>query len=301
MAVTLDPAAISFGPVATSADQSQSHPHQCERRDGHAFHHRAADHQRFQRARHREPEQRDAAGGTGSQQITVSLTGSQPARRRLRRLHRRQGRRSRPASALLLRGGQTACRTTSSRCRTARSSGVPNDYGWLLLFRVVDQFGVPVANTPVSFKSWRAAASSTRRAAIRPPTGWATAGVFVDLGPHAGSDQIFTGTAGGLTQSFDGYARRLPTIKTGGVVNAGASLAVGQGLAAGILHLDLRQRSCRRYAGRDHAFAAGLARAGRRELRRRRHESARALPLHQPGTDQRADSRGSSRDSRRSR
>ena len=45
------------------------------------------------------------------------------------------------------------------------------------------------------------------------------AGVFVDLGPTQG-DQIFTGTVGGLTQEFDGYVRRLPAIKTGGVVNA---------------------------------------------------------------------------------
>jgi hypothetical protein len=49
-------------------------------------------------------------------------------------------------------------------------------------------------------------------------------GVFVDLGSQQGP-QTFSGTAGGLTQIFDGYVRRLPTIKSGGVVNAAAANA----------------------------------------------------------------------------
>jgi uncharacterized protein (TIGR03437 family) len=54
----------------------------------------------------------------------------------------------------------------------------------------------------------------------------------VDLGPQQG-DQIFSGTAGGLTQEFDGYARRLPTINSGGVVNAAPPYQAGQGLQPG--------------------------------------------------------------------
>ena len=51
--------------------------------------------------------------------------------------------------------------------------GVPNDFGYLLLFRVVDQYGVPVVNTPVSFQILAGGGSSTRRAAIRLQTHWA--------------------------------------------------------------------------------------------------------------------------------
>src|ERR1035437_5260980 len=58
------------------------------------------------------------------------------------------------------------------------------------------------------------------------------AGVFVDLGSQQG-DQIFTGTAGSLTQEFDGYVRRLPAIQSGGVVNAAPPYHVGQGLQPG--------------------------------------------------------------------
>ncbi len=58
------------------------------------------------------------------------------------------------------------------------------------------------------------------------------AAVFVDLGPQQG-DQIFIGTAGGYTQEFDGYARRLASIKSGGVVNAAPPFQAGNGLAPG--------------------------------------------------------------------
>ena len=58
------------------------------------------------------------------------------------------------------------------------------------------------------------------------------AGVWVDLGPTQGP-VIFTGTAGALTQEFDGYVRRLPTIQAGGVVNAGPPFSAGP-LAPGV-------------------------------------------------------------------
>src|ERR1019366_8521288 len=51
------------------------------------------------------------------------------------------------------------------------------------------------------------------------------AGVWVDVG--ASGDQVFTGTAGGLTQEFDATIRRYPTINDGGVINAGPPYLAG--------------------------------------------------------------------------
>jgi len=110
-------------------------------------------------------------------------------------------------------------------------TGSPNDTGWLIAFRVVDQYGAPVARTPVSF---RPLAGGGRIDPVGGDTATdvlGNAAVFVDLGSSQG-DQIFQGTGGGLIQEFDGFARRLPTIKAGGVVNA-ATFALGQGLQPG--------------------------------------------------------------------
>ena len=79
---------------------------------------------------------------------------------------------------------------------------------------------------------WPAAASSIRAGGDKTTDALGTAGVFVDLGPQQG-DQIFSGTAGGLTQRFEGFARRLPAIKSNGVVNAAPPYQVGQGLRPG--------------------------------------------------------------------
>ncbi len=83
--------------------------------------------------------------------------------------------------------------------------------------QVVDQYGAAVANYNVVFNvasgggSIVAADSATDRTGI--------AGLDVMMGPTLG-DQYFTGTAAGLTVSFDGYARPFPTINANGVVDA---------------------------------------------------------------------------------
>ena len=99
-------------------------------------------------------------------------------------------------------------------------TGIPNDYGWRLAFRVVDQFGIPVANTPVLFQAVSPGAKFDPAGGDRTTDVLGNAAVWVDLGPTQGP-QIFTGAAGSLTQQFDGYVRRLPAIQSGGVVNAG--------------------------------------------------------------------------------
>jgi uncharacterized protein (TIGR03437 family) len=108
---------------------------------------------------------------------------------------------------------------------------IPNDFGLALAFRVVDSNGVPVANTPVSFQIQSGGGKFNPQGGDKTTDVLGNARVFVDLGPQLGH-QIFTGTAGGLTQEFDGYVRRLPAIKSNGVVNA-ATFQVGQGMAPG--------------------------------------------------------------------
>jgi len=111
-------------------------------------------------------------------------------------------------------------------------TGIPNDYGWGLAFRVVDLYGVPVPNVPVSFQILSGGGKFNVHGGDKTTDVLGDAKMYVDLGPQQG-DQIFLGTAGGLTQEFDGYVRRLPTIKSGGVVNAAPPYQVGQGLAPG--------------------------------------------------------------------
>ena len=69
----------------------------------------------------------------------------------------------------------------------------PNDYGWRIAFRVVDQYGVPVANTPASF---RILAGGGKLDAIHFDSATdilGTASIFLDVGNSG--DQVFTGTA----------------------------------------------------------------------------------------------------------
>jgi uncharacterized protein (TIGR03437 family) len=110
-------------------------------------------------------------------------------------------------------------------------TGIPNDTGWLLLFRTSDRFGVPVANAPVTFNVISGGGKFNAAGGDKTTDLLGNAGVFVDLGPTQ-SDQIFTGRVGSLTQRFEGFARRLPVIKASGVVNAG-TFQVGQGMQPG--------------------------------------------------------------------
>jgi minor extracellular serine protease Vpr len=111
-------------------------------------------------------------------------------------------------------------------------TGVPNDTAWLLGMRVLDPFGAPVANLPVSFAIKAGGGKFDPLGGDKTTDVLGNAGVYVDLGPQQG-DQIFTGTAGSYTQEFDGYARRLPAINSGGVGNAAAFFQTGPGLAPG--------------------------------------------------------------------
>jgi uncharacterized protein (TIGR03437 family) len=107
--------------------------------------------------------------------------------------------------------------------------GYPGDQGYRNAMRVTDAYGVPVANVPTTFRSvvggGKVEGGSTSTDAI------GTAAWIVDLGSQVG-DQIFEATAAGLTQRFEGFARRPPDIPAGGIVNA-ASQKLGAGIAPG--------------------------------------------------------------------
>jgi minor extracellular serine protease Vpr len=104
-----------------------------------------------------------------------------------------------------------------------------NNLAWLIAFRLVDRSGVPVLNSPVQFSVLTGGGSI----ALGDPatTNYGLAGADVNLGTTQG-DQFFQATAGGLSYTFQGYARNYPAISNNGVVDA-ATNQVGKGLAPG--------------------------------------------------------------------
>jgi minor extracellular serine protease Vpr len=108
-------------------------------------------------------------------------------------------------------------------------TGGPGDTGWLIGFRVVDQYGIPVANQPVTFQV--AAGGGAITLADAQTDVFGGAGADVNLGPNPGA-QTFTATAGSLSIQFARFARNYPSISNTGVVDAATNQA-GKGLAPG--------------------------------------------------------------------
>jgi minor extracellular serine protease Vpr len=98
-----------------------------------------------------------------------------------------------------------------------------------LAFKLIDRFGVPVANEPVRFRPTLGGGRIDTALPRTDSLGIADALVF--LGPSLG-EQEFVAEAGGFTLSFFGRARLAPVIRTDGVVNAASGL-IGRGLAPG--------------------------------------------------------------------
>jgi uncharacterized protein (TIGR03437 family) len=96
-------------------------------------------------------------------------------------------------------------------------------------FRLQDAYGVPILNDPALFTPVLGGGQIAGGDATTLLYG--EAGAFVNLGSQQG-EQTIAGTAGGLTYSFDGFARQYPAIAANGVVNA-ASNTIGNGLAPG--------------------------------------------------------------------
>ena len=96
-------------------------------------------------------------------------------------------------------------------------------------FKVVDQYGAPVAAQAVSFTATGGGGTVTNASTMTDQFGIAAASVM--LGPNPGTD-TFVGQAGALKVTFNDPARAQPAITTGGVVNS-ASFLAGQGTAPG--------------------------------------------------------------------
>ncbi len=98
-----------------------------------------------------------------------------------------------------------------------------------VMFKVVDQFGVPVGGIPVQFAATQGGGSISQPDSETDGNGIAGATATCGAQPE---NVEFTGTAGGLTVTFSGSARLLPVIAPNGAVNA-ASFHVGPGIAPG--------------------------------------------------------------------
>ena len=98
-----------------------------------------------------------------------------------------------------------------------------------LAFKLIDQFGVPVRNASVRFRT--TIGGGFIDSADKETDIYGIAAALVCLGPQLG-DQQFTAEAGSLTVYFDGRARLRPSIETNGVVNA-ASFERGKAVAPG--------------------------------------------------------------------
>ena len=113
-------------------------------------------------------------------------------------------------------------------CENLNNSCV-NDYGPVAV-QVVDQYGAPVANFPVT---WGVTAGSglideANSDSVTNQNGIAGAAVYLG----AAGPQEFAVDVNGMILPFDGYARVPPVINTGGVVDA-ASFTVGRAVAPG--------------------------------------------------------------------
>ena len=101
--------------------------------------------------------------------------------------------------------------------------------------RVVDQYGAPVVNAPVTWTATQGGGSVVQGQLTSTVTdNYGLAYAEVVLGPTAGT-QSFTADAGnGLTVEFDGFARPVPAINANGIVD-GATFARNAPVAPGSL------------------------------------------------------------------
>jgi uncharacterized protein (TIGR03437 family) len=224
VAATLEPAAISFGPVATALPVKLTITNVSSAPATFSITVRPLTSDPSARVTVSQSSLNLPAGQ--SQTITVSLTGSRPAPGAYEGFVDVTG--SGPAPALHLPYLYLVGDGIPYDIFPTQNGGFvapPNDFGWAISFRVVDRYGVPVANTPASFQIQSGGGKFDAQGGDNATDVLGNARVFVDMG--ASGDQIFTGTAGGLTQEFFATIRRYPTINNGGVINAGPPYLAG--------------------------------------------------------------------------
>ncbi len=112
---------------------------------------------------------------------------------------------------------------------------IPADYAdGSLLIQVIDQYGAPVQNAPVQWTVTGGGNGSIITGADYTTTSTDQYGVAFAtpvLGSTTGP-QEFTATVSGMALPFDGYARNIPAISAGGIVD-GASFTGGKAVAPG--------------------------------------------------------------------
>jgi uncharacterized protein (TIGR03437 family) len=179
----------------------------------------------------------------GNARVTLSAS-SVPAGQTTQITARLEGTRPAPGQyegTVLVRGGATDVRVpylylvgdgaafNIFPLRGYEFEGNVNELLGNLTFKVVDRYGVPVPSLAVTFRSTLGGGSIDTATPTTDDLGIGEASVY--LGAQLG-EQEFSAQAGGLTVYFNGRSRLVPTINSGGVVNA-ASQQVGQGLAPG--------------------------------------------------------------------
>ena len=105
----------------------------------------------------------------------------------------------------------------------------PQDITTVLL-RVEDQYGVPVVGTSVAFAVTKGGGSIVQ--GDSQTYAYGIAGAQVRFGNSTG-DQIYTGTASGLTVEFDGYAHSTPTLRAQSPILDAATFRSDIGFAPG--------------------------------------------------------------------
>ncbi len=103
------------------------------------------------------------------------------------------------------------------------------DYGPVAI-QVIDQYGVPVSGVPVTWAVTQGGGSIVSAYTDSTTDSNGLAGATVVLG--SAGPQEFTATVSGMTMPFDGYARVVPAITTGFIVDA-ASFTKGKAVAPG--------------------------------------------------------------------
>ncbi len=156
-----------------------------------------------------------AAGGTGN--VTVTLSGSTPAAGSY-------------SGAVTIQASGVSIRVpylylvssgTVSNLVPLSGDGFDGTVGQgisvgIISFRLVDAFGIPVANAPVSFS---ARGGGSLHFADTRTNNFGIALAQPVLGSQPGN-YSFIGIGGGLRHTFSGFARAQPTIAANGVVNA---------------------------------------------------------------------------------
>ena len=164
----------------------------------------------------------------------------------------------------------------------------------MLAFEVVDQFGLPLPNVPVSFGVVRGGGQIASADAATNVYGIATAQAIMGT---TQANNTFSGTAGGRTVQFPNTAVLQPVISDNGVVNA-ASFLAGPGIAPGS-YVSIFGSNLSLGAGGEAAPQSSGLHSQQRgrcqcQLRCSRSASQRAWPpyIREPGTGQRASAVG---------